>query len=226
MMLASSQSQSRAPAPRSVCPAGKARWRERRPASARRRPARRRAAQHALLTARPPDRSPGSSGTRRDRAFRPARLRHVSRRSGAPRGRRRTRIPTCPVRDGRDSSRVMLTPCRASGVSSSCIAPGTLRRGHDQRSLVAPGAAALPACEITSEARGVVGFVLDAGGEHLQAVQLRRRASGDGRRIGLLRRQARGLGVARHRHAFEPRTILVQPAVALRQALRVRVDRA
>ena len=43
-----------------------------------------------------------------------------------------------PVRDGRDSSRVMLTPFLARGASSSCMAPDTLRVDNTSEVLSLP----------------------------------------------------------------------------------------
>ena len=106
-----------------------------------------------------------------------------------------------PVRAGRDSSRVMLTPCVASGVSSACIAPGTLRVDITSEVLSLPDGPASCAA-ITTKARGVLRLVLDVAGDDLQPVDGGRGFARDRRRCRIPGRHARGLGVADHRHAF------------------------
>ena len=119
----------------------------------------------------------------------------------------------------------MLTPFAASGVSSSWIAPGTLRVDRMSEVLSWPeGCASLRGEH--EEARGVPGLVLDVAREEREPVDRRRRLRADRRRAALPRREARRFRVAHDGDALRPRQPPREPALALREALRMRVDLA
>ncbi len=94
---------------------------------------------------------------------------------------------------------------------------------HDERGAVAAARRRIDVAE-HQKARGVVGVVLDRSRERVQAVALAGGLAGDRGRARLLRRTLRRLGVRRHRHALDVRQVLREPAVALRERLRVRID--
>jgi hypothetical protein len=100
---------------------------------------------------------------------------------------------------------------------------GAIRRRHDQRSLVAPGRAGIVLAQ-HQETRGVVRLVFDVLGQLGQLVTGSRRLTGDGRSAGFLSRFLGGLGVAADRDALRLRQHPVEPFVALRQRLGMRVD--
>lgn len=103
--------------------------------------------------------------------------------------------------------------------------PRPVGRGEHQRGAVlARGPGVVVGDD--QEARRVVGIVLDVGREDVEPVELRRGVAGDGAGLWILGGHARGLGVARHRDARQVREVAVEPLVALRQRLRVRVDAA
>ena len=160
-----------------------------------------------------PGRTRGSSETRRARPA-PAERRPRAGSRWWPSISTKKTYSHIPVREGRDSIRVMLTPCRASGFSRSCIAPGRLSADITSEVLSRPdGGTSMMADH--DEARGVVGIVLDVLGQQVELVQRRRRAAGHGSGAFLLARLARSLGVAHHRHALGARQVLVEPFVAL-----------
>jgi hypothetical protein len=94
---------------------------------------------------------------------------------------------------------------------------------HDQRGLVVSGRADLLAPE-HPEARPVVGFVLDVGGEHRDGVGRCGDLAGDGGGLRLGDGEPRSLGVARDDDAGHGRQVPREPTDALRERLGVRVD--
>ena len=112
---------------------------------------------------------------------------------------------------------------RASGASSSCIAPGRLRADMASEVLSRPDGE-MVWCPMHGEAGGVVGIVLDVLGEHVERVERRGRTAADGSAAGswLASRAASALLTTGTRSAAG--MILVQPLVALREALAVSVD--
>ena len=74
------------------------------------------------------------------------------------------------------------------------------------------------------KARGVVGLVFNVFRDFRQAINFRRRLAGNRRHILIQLRQARRLAIAGHRHALHiAAQMRVQPKLALRQRLRVRI---
>ena len=100
---------------------------------------------------------------------------------------------------------------------------GLVATGEQQAGLVAPGGGRVLVAD-HQEAGGVALLVLDALGQDRHPVDLGGRLAGDGRRPGLSRRQARGLGVAGHGDALGLGQVAVEPAAALGQGLLVGVD--
>ena len=137
------------------------------------------------------------------------------------RRRYRSSTPTCPTRAGRDSKRVIDTLCRASGSSSLNTAPGLFATAtiSDVWSWPLDAVGCLPI--ITKRVR-LCGSSWIMRVHHAQAVMRRRAIAGDGRDGRIFDRHARRFGVARHRLALEMRRVRVQPALALRERLRMR----
>ena len=100
---------------------------------------------------------------------------------------------------------------------------GAVRRRHDQRSLVATGDASIEAPK-HNEACGVVRFVLDVGDEDRHTETLGGSLASDGRSTVFLHGHFCCLRIAADGNARHIRQISVQPFVALRQRLGVRVD--
>src|SRR5258706_598020 len=102
---------------------------------------------------------------------------------------------------------------------------GSVVRGHDERGAVFAGGAGVVRSE-HQETGPVLGIVLDRAREQLETVARGCDLGTDRRRRRLLRRDARGFGVARERNALGARQVLREPAVTLREGLRVRIDLA
>ena len=118
------QARTRARAPRSACRARTARCGAR--TRARATPARTplgRGRRWIRLSGPPQDTSPAASETARA-ARSSASAAATGGSSGCPSRSTKNRYSQRPVRAGRDSRRLMLTPCLASGSSSACTAPG------------------------------------------------------------------------------------------------------
>ncbi len=119
--------------------------------------------------------------------------------------------------------RVMLIEFRAKGSSMRKSAPGASVCATEASSVVLSCAArweGLPSDD--EEARRVVRPVLDLGHQHVEPVDLRCDGARDRRGALLVARAARALGVAADGHALDARQVLVQPAAALRERLRMR----
>ena len=123
-----------------------------------------------------------------------------------------------PVREGRDSSLVMPTPCRASGASSSYTAPGRFFADSTRRFCPAGGRGIVLADH--QKTGGVVGLVLDI---LRQLVPGRNAPPPFRRRWRRPFRPPPPVGPPRHcsppDDALHARQILVQPLVALGQGL-------
>ena len=136
-----------------------------------------------------------------------------ARRRGGRRGRRRTGIPSRPVRAGRDSNRDIDTPWRRERLEQLMHRARPVRARHHERRLVAAGRADLLAAE-HPEARRVVGLVLDVRRERRKAVDRRRRS-----RRRSPRRRAPRPRAARPRRCSPPRCA-ARPAGAARATAR------
>ena len=100
---------------------------------------------------------------------------------------------------------------------------GTVRGRHDQRCLVATGRAGIVLAEHQEPGR-VVWLILDVFSQARQLVAHRSGFAGDCRRTRLFRGMPGCLGIAPDRNALRIGQHAIQPLVALRQRLGVRID--
>ncbi len=101
-----------------------------------------------------------------------------------------------------------------------------LRGRDEQRGLVGTRSGFAALRPITRKRVVLSGLVLDLGHQQVEPVHLRRRRTGDRGGALLVPGAARAFRVAADRHAFDARHVLLQPAAALRERLRMPADAA
>ena len=121
--------------------------------------------------------------------------------------------------------RVRLILCLASGSSSRNSAPGESVCSAEHRMVVRSSPLGLNILRPTTKKRVVLSSRSSISvASSLQAVDIGGGFAGDGGRALLVARAARAFGIARHRDARHVGQVLVEPATALRQRLRMAAD--